>query len=105
MVFWSLGMKWNHHLNKMEAVIICMQSLHDWDHSYFCVEWDWEKIIDPAQRNVETLQAAVSPMTWCAGISANADLKDTIKSMCTELFEGKYADGAAFCAALDALYK
>lgn len=45
MVFWSLGMKWNHHLNKMEAVIICMQSLHDWDHSYFCVEWDWEKII------------------------------------------------------------
>ena len=54
---------------------------------------------------IETLQAAVSPMTWCAGISANADLKDTIKSMCTELFEGKYADGAAFCAALDALYK
>ena len=50
---------------------------------------------------IETLQAAVSPMTWCAGISANADLKDTIKSMCTELFEGKYADGAA----LDALYK
>ena len=54
---------------------------------------------------IETLLAAEKPMTWCAGISANADLKDTIKSMCTELFEGKYADGAAFCAALDALYK
>ncbi len=54
---------------------------------------------------IETLKAAESPMTWCAGISANADLKDTIKSMCVELFEGKYADGAAFCAALDALYK
>ena len=60
----------------------------------------------PADLNgtIETLQAAKSPMTWCAGLSANADLKDTIKSMCTELFEGKYADGAAFCAALDALY-
>ena len=60
----------------------------------------------PADLNgtIETLQAAVSPMTWCASLSANADLKDTIKSMCTELFEGKYADGAAFCAALDALY-
>ncbi|MCI8807941.1 MAG: extracellular solute-binding protein [Oscillospiraceae bacterium] len=53
---------------------------------------------------IETLQAAESPMTWCAAISANADLKDTIKSLCVELFEGKYADGAAFCAALDALY-
>ena len=61
----------------------------------------------PADLNgtIETLQAAVSPMTWCASLSVNADLKDTIKSMCTELFEGKYADGAAFCAALDALYK
>ena len=55
--------------------------------------------------SVEALQAAEKPMTWCAGLNANADLKDTIKSMCTELFEGKYADGAAFCAALDALYK
>ena len=54
---------------------------------------------------IETLQAAESPMTWCASLSVNADLKDTIKSMCVELFEGKYADGAAFCAALDALYK
>ncbi len=54
---------------------------------------------------IETLKAADKPMTWCAGLNANADLKDTIKSMCTELFEGKYADGAAFCAALDALYK
>lgn len=54
---------------------------------------------------VETLLAADKPMTWCAGISANADVKDAIKSLCTELFEGKYATGADFCAALDALYK
>ena len=44
-------------------------------------------------------------MTWCAGLHENADLKDTIKSMCVELFEGKYASGADFCAALDKLYK
>jgi len=55
--------------------------------------------------SVEALLAAEKPMTWCAGLHENADLKDTIKSMCVELFEGKYADGAAFCAALDALYK
>ena len=53
---------------------------------------------------IETLQAAQSPMTWCASLSVNADLKDSIKSLCVELFEGKYATGADFCAALDALY-
>ncbi|MBD5083767.1 MAG: carbohydrate ABC transporter substrate-binding protein [Clostridiales bacterium] len=54
---------------------------------------------------IETLLAADKPMTWCAGINANSDLQPTIKSMCVELFEGKYATGADFCAALDALYK
>lgn len=82
-------------------------------------EWDQKMADEAAQipadsRNtapailngtVETLLAADKPMTWCAGISANPDVKDTIKSMCTELFEGKYATGADFCAALDALYK
>ncbi len=53
---------------------------------------------------VETLLAAEKPMSWCAGIHANADVKDAIKSMCIELFEGKYATGADFCKALDALY-
>ena len=81
-------------------------------------EWDQKMATDAKQipadsRNkaypslegsVEALLAADKPMTWCAGFHANADLKDTIKSLCTELFEGKYADGAAFCAALDALY-
>lgn len=81
-------------------------------------EWDQKMAEDAAQipadsRNtapailngtIETLLAADKPMTWCAGISANADVKDSIKSLCTELFEGKYATGADFCAALDALY-
>lgn len=82
-------------------------------------EWDQKMADEAAQipadsRNkapavlngtVETLLAADKPMTWCAGISANADVKDAIKSLCVELFEGKYATGADFCAALDALYK
>lgn len=53
---------------------------------------------------VETLLSAEVPMTWCAGIHANDDLKTSIKSMCVELFEGKYATGKEFCEALDALY-
>lgn len=53
---------------------------------------------------VETLLAADKPMTWCAGITANNDVKDAIKSLCVELFEGKYASGADFCKAMDALY-
>lgn len=53
---------------------------------------------------VETLLAAESPMTWCGGFHANDDLKTSFKSMCVELFEGKYATGAEFCEALDALY-
>lgn len=53
---------------------------------------------------VETLLAAEKPMTWCAGIHANDDLKTSVKSLCVELFEGKYASGADFCKAMDALY-
>ena len=53
---------------------------------------------------IEDEKGYQSRYAHCASLSVNADLKDTIKSMCTELFEGKYADGAAFCAALDALY-
>lgn len=54
--------------------------------------------------SVEALLATEKPMTWCAGFHANTDLKDAIKSLCVELFEGKYATGADFCKALDALY-
>ncbi len=53
---------------------------------------------------VETLLSAEVPMTWCGGLHANSDLKTSFKSMCVELFEGKYASGAEFCEALDALY-
>lgn len=61
-----------------------------------------ESVVDGGK---EALLAADKPMSWCSGLKANVDLKDTVKSMCVELFEGKYATGADFCAAMDALYK
>ncbi|MBP3700383.1 MAG: carbohydrate ABC transporter substrate-binding protein [Lachnospiraceae bacterium] len=54
---------------------------------------------------IETLLAAERPMTWCNGTNANNDLSTNFKSMFNELYEGKYASGEEFCAALDALYK
>lgn len=53
---------------------------------------------------VETLLSADKPMSWCSAINSNSDLKTSFKSMFTELYEGKYASGADFCKALDALY-
>lgn len=53
---------------------------------------------------IETLLAADQPMTWCAATNANSDLVDSFKAMFNEIYEGKYASGEEFCAALDALY-
>ncbi len=53
---------------------------------------------------IETLLAAEKPMTWCAGLNANADLINSCKTIIVELYEGKYETGEDFCAALDALY-
>ena len=53
---------------------------------------------------VETLLAADAPMTWCGELNTHPAWQ-TMKDMFTELFEGKYADGAEFCAAMDALYE
>ncbi len=59
----------------------------------------------PAALNgtVETLKAADKPMTWCGSLNTHPAW-DSMKTLFTELFEGKYEDGAAFCAAMDALY-
>ncbi len=66
---------------------------------------------DPANKapahlsgTVETLVSAEKPMTWCAGLNANSDLIKSFQSIIVELYEGKYASGEAFCAAMDALY-
>ena len=44
-------------------------------------------------------------MSWCGSTNANSDLSTNFKSIFNELYEGKYATGEDFCAALDALYK
>ena len=54
---------------------------------------------------IEILQATEKPMSWCNGTNANSDLSTNFKSIFNELYEGKYATGEDFCAALDALYK
>ncbi len=54
--------------------------------------------------SIEALAAAEKPMTWCAGLNANADLYPSFAAAIVELYEGKYETGEDFCAALDALY-
>ncbi len=52
---------------------------------------------------VDTLKNTTAPMSWCGSLNTHPAWGD-MKTLFTELFEGKYADGAAFCAAMDALY-
>ena len=60
----------------------------------------------PASQNgtVEVLQATTSPLTWNMGLNENADLLSSIQEVIVKLYEGEYATGADFAAALDALY-
>lgn len=60
----------------------------------------------PASQNgtVEVLQASTSPLTWNMGLNENADLLSSIQEIVVKLYEGEYATGADFAAALDALY-
>ena len=53
---------------------------------------------------VESLLAADSSLTWTMGINANGDLKAVLKETIIKLFEGQYATGEKFAAAMDALY-
>ena len=52
---------------------------------------------------VETLLAADAPMSWCGELNTHPAWQSMRDEM-TNLFAGKYATGADFCAALDALY-
>ena len=60
----------------------------------------------PASQNgtVEVLEATTSPLTWNMGLNENGDLRTAIDEVVIKLFEGEYATGADFAAALDALY-
>lgn len=53
---------------------------------------------------VETLQATSNPLSWNMGLNDNADLKDSFKNLIIQLYEGKFATGEDFAAAMDALY-
>ena len=53
---------------------------------------------------VESLLAADSSLTWTMGINANGDLKSMLKNVIIQLFEGQFATGEQFAAAMDALY-
>ena len=52
--------------------------------------------------SVEALQNTTAPMSWCGSLNT-LDGWATIKSSMIELFEGKYATGADYCAYLDTL--
>lgn len=60
----------------------------------------------PASQNgtIELLESTTTPLSWNMGLNHNADLQATISDVVLQLFEGKYATGADFAAALDALY-
>jgi len=51
--------------------------------------------------SVAALQNTVKPMSWCGNI--HPDRNQGYKDLSTQIFEGKFADGAAWCAAMDAL--
>lgn len=53
---------------------------------------------------VETLQATSNPLSWNMGLNDNSDLKASFKDLIIQLYEGKFATGEDFAAAMDALY-
>lgn len=53
---------------------------------------------------VEALNAAQSSLVWNMGLNANADLQSSINEVIVRLYEGEFATGEEFAAALDALY-
>lgn len=54
--------------------------------------------------SIATLQATENPLVWNMGLNDNADLKTSMKDIMIGLYEGKYATGEEFAAAMDALY-
>lgn len=53
---------------------------------------------------VESLMASESSLSWTMGINANGDLRTMLKDVIIQLFEGRFATGEDFAAAMDALY-
>lgn len=53
---------------------------------------------------IEALNATENPLSWNMGLNDNSDLKAAIKDVIIQLYEGKFATGEEFTAAVDALY-
>ena len=53
---------------------------------------------------VEALVATKAPLSWNMGLNDNSELKTSFKDIIISLYEGKYATGEDFAAAMDALY-
>lgn len=53
---------------------------------------------------VEALKATTDPLNWNMGLDENADIATNIKDICIGLYEGRYATGEEFAAALDGMY-
>lgn len=53
---------------------------------------------------IEALNATANPLSWNMGLNDNADVKESSNEIVIKLFEGAYATGADFAAAMDALY-
>lgn len=53
---------------------------------------------------VESLMTSESSLSWTMGINANGDLRTMLKDVIIQLFEGRFATGEEFAAAMDALY-
>lgn len=54
--------------------------------------------------SIEALNATSNPLDWGMGLCENGDLYPSIKEVLVQLYEGKFATGADFAAAMDALY-
>lgn len=52
----------------------------------------------------EVLLETTAPLSWNMGLNANADKISMIQEVVVKLYEGSYATGEEFAAALDALY-
>jgi len=106
--------------NSLAITKYCKNPQAAFDFMMFLTTGEWDqKMADNAKQipadtrntapalltgTIETLLSAESPMTWCASLNANDALKTDVKNLCTQIYEGKFATGADFCAAMDALY-
>ena len=60
----------------------------------------------PASQNgtIEVLNTVETPLSWNMGFNQNADLMSPIAEVIVKMYEGSFATGQDFAAALDALY-